>query len=159
MAEFWRTGRAPEDDGMLVDARAALRWALSQAPQLPVMLIGYSFGAAAAVQLLSDGDDDDDDDDDDNKNIAAAVLIAPTLCQHDFSPAARPRTPPLLVIYSDNDFATPRTFTEKWLATVDAASRCIAGGDHFFRDREGDVCDVCAAFARSALRRSEATCR
>jgi alpha/beta superfamily hydrolase len=146
MAEFWRTGHAPEDAGMLGDARAALRWARSQAPGLPVVLVGYSFGAAAAVRLLNED------------AVAGAVLIAPTLRQHDYSPAAARTTPPLLVIYSDNDFATPLGVTETWLATVDAQSRCIPGGDHFFLGRERDVAGACTVFASRVRRQAEAQC-
>jgi hypothetical protein len=146
MADFWRTGHAPEDVGMLRDAGAALYWARGQAPELPVVLIGYSFGAAAATQLLADD------------GVAAAVLIAPTLRQHDFSRAAAPRTPPLLVIYSDNDFATPRSVTESWLCTVEAQRQSIAGGDHFFLGREAEVARACAGFVSRLLQRAEAAC-
>ena len=146
MAEFWRSGRAPEDEGMIGDARAALRWARQAAPQIPVLLVGYSFGAAAATRLLSE------------EAVCGAVLIAPTLRQHDFSAAAAPVTPPLLVIYSDNDFATPRDVTESWLTTLDADGRCIVGADHFFLGLEADVAGATVTFASRALRRAEATC-
>ena len=146
MAEFWRSGRAPEDEGMIADARAALRWARREAPQIPVLLVGYSFGAAAATRLLAD------------EGVSGAVLIAPTLRQHDFSGAAAPVTPPLLVIYSDNDFATPLGVTQSWLATVDADSHCIVGGDHFFLGLEAEVAGACATFASRVLRRAEAAC-
>ena len=146
MAEFWRTGHAPEDKGMLRDAGTALNWARLQAPGVPAVLIGYSFGAAAAVQLLRED------------AVAAAILIAPTLRQHDFSLAAASVTPPLLVIYSNDDFATPPDVTESWLSTVDAESRCIEGGNHFFLDREADVARACRVFASRVLRLAEAKC-
>ena len=147
MAEFWRTGHAPEDEGMVSDARAALRWARRQAPALPVLLVGYSFGASAATRLLHED------------GLAGVVLIAPTLRQHDFSRAAGGAAPPLLVVYSDNDFATPRGVTESWLSTVDAESHCVVGGEHFFLGQEPVVTRVCAAFASRVLqRRQEMAC-
>lgn len=146
MAEFWRTGHAPEDTGMICDARAALRWVWQQAPGIPVVLVGYSFGAAVATHLLHE------------HSVAGAMLIAPTLRQHDFSRATGPLTPPLLVIYSDNDFATPRSVTESWLATVDAEARCVAGADHFFLGQESVVARTCEAFWSRIVQREEAPC-
>jgi uncharacterized protein len=139
MAQFWRTGHAPEDEGMHDDAAATLAWIREQFPDLPLLLVGYSFGAAAACRLLP------------SRKVDGAILIAPTLCQHDFSAASRSTAPPLLVVYSDNDFATPREALETWLETIDASRCCVPGGDHFFRGREREVSRACEEFARRVL--------
>jgi alpha/beta superfamily hydrolase len=138
MATFWATGHAPEDGDLLAEARAAAHWLVAQFP-LPWLVVGYSFGAFAASQLL-------------DLHPRGAVFVSPTLTKHDYEPATRAQ-PPLLVIYSDNDFATPQSVTEQWLGRCSATTSrlCIAGADHFFRDVEPQVCEACRRFAHGLL--------
>lgn len=51
MTQFWQTGHAPQDDGLLEDARVAGRW-LEVTCGLPQFVIGYSFGAYAATTAV-----------------------------------------------------------------------------------------------------------
>lgn len=141
MMQFWSRGCAPEDPLMVQDAAAALQWLRAELA-LPVVLIGYSFGSQVASRLCA-------------SHVAGVVAIAPTLKQHDLAGFAASRLPKL-VLYSDNDFATPRGFTEAWLAALaePAEVYCVAGGEHFFRGREGELAHRCTAFLR-ALRATE----
>jgi hypothetical protein len=145
MLAFWESGDAPIDPGLIDDARTAAGWLACQC-DVPRVMIGYSFGAFAALRAMP-------------ANAAGYVAIAPTLRQHDFS-GARELAVPKLVIYSDNDFATPRELTESWIDGLPEprVSRCIAGGEHFFRGREDAVLRACVRFL-DTIRSPEAACR
>lgn len=144
MAQFWQTGHAPEDPLMTEDAAAAQTW-LARAARTPQVVIGYSFGAFVAIQLAA------------RTRPAALVLISPTIGQHDFSHLRR-FSGPTLVIYSDDDFATPALRIERWLSTMrpQLESRCIAGANHFFLNRESELTGICQRFIQSALAAQEA---
>lgn len=141
MAAFWKSGHAPQDEGLIDDAQAVLRWA-DRHLELPVAVVGYSFGAYAALRMITD------------RERGATVLISPTLKQHCFQCVTTTEAP-LLVIYSDDDFATPRQSTESWLASlpVPVQSLCIPGGEHFFKGLEARVTGAVGAFIRSTMRR------
>jgi len=133
MACFWQTGKAPEDPQMIEDVASSLEW-LSTKTSLPLVVIGYSFGAHAAVKTLP-------------TDARAVVLISPTLRQHDYSTLAKCAIPKL-IIYSDNDFATPLETTEAWFNTLDEPKRrvCINGGEHFFKTQEPSILEACHRF-------------
>ncbi|MEP0841427.1 MAG: hypothetical protein HRF43_01795 [Phycisphaerae bacterium] len=133
MARFWATDTAPEDPLMIEDARAAAGWLRSQAG-LPVGLVGYSFGAYAAASIA-------------DADTIGLAMISPTLTRHDFSTLAACAAPKL-VVYSDDDFATPADATQRWagsLPNLRGAHR-LAGGNHFFRGQEDRVADLCRRF-------------
>jgi alpha/beta superfamily hydrolase len=141
MAAFWESGRAPEDPGMVADAAAALRWLRRQAAGLPLALAGYSFGAYVATTCI------------DEHAPAAVAVISPTLARHDFSRICRVDTPPLLVVYGDDDFATPLQTTHAFIASLArrAQSHRVAGGEHFFRGREPAVAERVVSFFDGCL--------
>lgn len=143
MAQFWATGHAPEDDHLINEAIAAAHW-LKNTARLPWFAVGYSFGALAAMRTLQE-------------QPAGLVLIAPTLARHTFDTEAL-RDTPTLVIYSDDDFATPRHITEKWLDThaSHAERLCINGAEHFFIGVESEVVIAIDRFINKALK--EAIC-
>ena len=142
MSEFWATGRAPEDPGWIEDARAALCWLHEQAPA-PLVLIGYSFGAHVAATILDD-------------RVRELVLVSPTPARHDLS-SVRTRTCPKLIIYSDNDFATPAEVTERWVAGLPEPKRAvrISGAEHFFRGAEPRLIAVTRDFLARRYRAEE----
>ena len=133
MSQFWKTGSAPEDPRMVDDAHHAIAW-MTKTTTLPLMVVGYSFGAYAATLALTDA-------------VDALVLISPTIKQHDF---ARLQSQSLakLVVYSDNDFATPQSNLETWLTEFpQPLETCrIPSGDHFFRGHENAVANACLSF-------------
>lgn len=130
MAQFWQTGSAPEDPALVEDARYAARWLRSQSG-LPLTLVGYSFGAYAAACLT-------------DESPAAMVLISPTVGKHDFGAAVNARIL-RLVLYGDDDFATPAAAMEAWLRTLRGPyeSHRLPGGQHFFRGKEEEVVRLC----------------
>lgn len=138
MSQFWQSGSAPEDRRMVDDVEYALAWIAKQA-RLPLVLIGYSFGAYAATAVLAD-------------NVEAVVLISPTVKQHDFS-ALQEHTIAKLVVHGDNDFATPHADLQTWMTSLPQPlrSRWIPSGDHFFRGQEDTVAGACLDFAHETL--------
>ena len=138
MLEFWQSGHAPNDPQMVDDGRAALRF-LADSTRLPVIVVGYSFGAFVASQALT-------------TDVAGLVAISPTLRHHDFSSLGLWRKP-RLIVYSDNDFATPRDITESWIAGLsgDVDLMCVHGGEHFFRGAEPRILDAVHAFVNDLL--------
>jgi alpha/beta superfamily hydrolase len=136
MAEFWKTGTAPHDPAMHADGAAALAW-LQRTVSVPVALIGYSFGAHVAASIAPVG--------------APLVLISPTLTKHDYVSLGRQN--PLLVVHSENDFATPAAALTAWADALPSRPRmhCIIGGEHFFKSREVEVAAVAIQFIRECL--------
>ena len=144
MAAFWETGHAPEDPGMIADATAASRWLDRTTGGLPLLLVGYSFGAYVASACPAAAS---------KPPPAALALISPTLTHHDFGPLRAPTAPPLLVVYADDDFATPSDVTRGFLASLPRPPRshAIPGGEHFFRGSERVVAGLVTDFFRSVL--------
>lgn len=141
MAAFWDNGRAPEDPGMVHDAVAVLRWLQRIArADIPLVLAGYSFGAYVATACL------------DACMPAALAMISPTLAQHDFSRLQRDDSPRLLVVSGENDFATPATLTQSFVASLDhqATLHVVPAGEHFFRGAESSVAHTIAEFFKTA---------
>lgn len=139
MSIFWETGRAPEDELMVHDARSALAWLTEQCDQ-SLVLLGYSFGAYVAGLMAEE--------------VTGLILISPTLTHHDFSAAAN-RGIPKLVVYGDEDFATLPETVERWVETVRGvkAVQYIPGGAHFFKGCECVIGEACDRFASSLFDR------
>jgi alpha/beta superfamily hydrolase len=147
LARFWATGDSPQDPQMVEDVRCVADW-LRREVRLPLVLVGYSFGSHAALAALAD-------------DVRAVILISPTVGHHDFAALARSSIPKL-VIYSDNDFATPVERTTAWFEEIaePKSARCLQAGDHFFKGQENSVAGICGDFIARAMSCGEgASCR
>ncbi len=136
MQIFWETGHAPDDPLLIADAREAISW-LSARVDAPLVGVGYSFGAyALAAGGLTD--------------FCGLAMILPTLARHDFE-AVRCASLPRLVVYSDDDFATPASTVESWIARANGSvtAHCVPGGQHFFRGLESRVAAMCCEFVET----------
>ncbi len=133
MRQFWETGTSPADPRMAQEAGCAANWLSSQF-DLPRIGIGYSFGAYALVSSAIG-------------KLDAVVMISPTVARHDFSPL-KDAGLPAMIIYSDDDFATPTEVTRQWLDTLDPPAKgcLLTGGEHFYRGLEPRVVELCANF-------------
>lgn len=127
MQRFLQTGHAPEDPERAVEACAALRLLRSICPK-PLMLAGYSFGAAVIDQLVHDA------------KPSRLVLIGPTLRQHQFD-TIQQSTINKLIITGDNDFATPLELTHSWFAAAHEPKKLVtfAASEHFYRGCENQL--------------------
>lgn len=147
LAAFWQTGHAPQDEALVGDARLARDWLIHQF-DLPLVLIGYSFGCHVAATLLSEACG--------SCGTAAIVLIAPTVTQHDMPSLASAQTPKL-VVHSNNDFATPQLATDAWYAGLAPPKdkRCFVNADHFYKGQEEELARVVASFLAPWLSATE----
>lgn len=143
MSAFWKTGHAPDDPDRILDVSAAREF-LASLNIWPAVLVGYSFGCFAALSGWA------------GSAPQAAVLISPTVARHDFRSLTGWATP-LLIVHSDNDFATPARAVEQWVETLPEPKQrcCIDGRDHFFRNTEHRVAQLCSRFICDALHRQD----
>src|SRR5579872_2866498 len=105
LAEFWRTSHAPGELDFWQDVQAAAEFVAQAAPGLPLALVGYSFGCALLPHVRPP------------QGLAALALIAPTVAKHDYGPF-RAVNAPLLVVASEDDFATDAGALGEWFDTL-----------------------------------------
>jgi alpha/beta superfamily hydrolase len=131
LAEFWRTSHAAGELDCRQDVQGAVEFARHSVPGLPLTLIGYSFGCAL-LPLVRLGEDP-----------AALALIAPTVTRHDYHPY-REVAAPLLVVASEDDFATDTRRLEDWFTTLSMPRQLVRRrcDNHFFRGHESWLVDT-----------------
>jgi alpha/beta superfamily hydrolase len=124
LAEFWATEHVPEEPTYRDDLRAATDYLRAALGPLPLALIGYSFGGSLLPYVRATPD-------------VPLVLVAPTIGTHDYD-AFVPLANPLLVIASDDDFATNGDQRDEWYARLACPRRRVRGAfdNHFFRGHE-----------------------
>jgi alpha/beta superfamily hydrolase len=122
LAEFWRTSHLADELEWRHDLDGALTRLRQATGELPVVLIGYSFGCVLLPLVSCAG---------------PRVLIAPTLGKHDYTPY-QTRNDPVLVVASDDDFATPSAALAAWFAGLASPKQLLRGrfDNHFFRGHE-----------------------
>ena len=112
----------------VADARGALQALRENAPDVPVAIAGWSFGAAVAVRAAADTDD-----------LVACAAIAPSVKPKagvsDGLPAPEElsiKIPILFVCGAKDDVVSPDD-CRKWIESVPAgAYEEIGGANHFF---------------------------
>ncbi len=115
-------GLAEIDDAAGVVASARDRWA-----DVPIVLAGWSFGAAVAVRLAER-----------DNSLAACVAIAPAVLPREDVTAGLPPADeaeidvPLLVVCAANDKVASCPDCEAWAFKARADHRTISGANHFF---------------------------
>lgn len=124
LAEFWQTSHAPGEMDFWRDVQGAAEFLQHAAPGLPVAVVGYSFGCALLPYVRQ-------------QDLAALVLIAPTVAKHNYD-SFRAVARPLLVIASEDDFATDAQRVEDWFGTLAMPRQLVRRrcDNHFFRGHE-----------------------
>lgn len=112
------------DDGMgeLGDANAILKKLHSALPDLPVILAGFSFGAAIAAQLAH------------TVPCAGLVLSAPPVPRYGLDNVAAVNAP-VLLLQCDDDDVTDSAGVYYWFEKLSAPEKtlqCWSQGGHFF---------------------------
>lgn len=119
------------------DVEAAVTDLVARFPGISVTLVGYSFGAAMALQAGSHG----------LPAVSAIVGIAPPVSLFDMS-FLRECELPVCFVAGDRDAFCERTALEALAAAVPRASVVwIADADHFFAGSEGRVAEPVRRFA------------
>jgi uncharacterized protein len=134
-AEFWKTSHAPGELDFWHDLQAAVAFVRQTIPGAHVALIGYSFGAVL-LPKVHPGED-----------LAALALIAPTISKHDYASFQSVRTP-LLVVASEDDFATDVEQLQIWLGSLTMPRQLVRQrcDNHFFRGHEDWLVEVIYQF-------------
>jgi alpha/beta superfamily hydrolase len=131
------------------DARAAVTRVREEAPDLPTVLCGWSFGASVALREALD-----------DPRVSALVLIGMPLRPDDLSlpPLPHPSelrsiTRSVLVLTGDNDRYCPVEDAEGFTASLpDARLHVVQGTDHYLWRREREAAAVVGAFVDDLLR-------
>jgi alpha/beta superfamily hydrolase len=127
LLEFWRTSHAADELDCRFDVAGAIAFLRDAVgPGLPLTLVGYSFGCVLLPGVSCPG------------GVAARVLVAPTVGKHDYRDYL-PRTDPVLVVASEDDFAAPAEAVQPWFDSLAAPRKRLVRrrlDNHFFRGHE-----------------------
>jgi uncharacterized protein len=138
LAEFWQTAHAAGETDFWEDVQAAADFVHQAAPPgVPLALVGYSFGCALLPYVQPPEDED----------FAGMVLIAPTVAKHNYDSFLSVNDP-MLVIASEDDFATDTEQLDAWLATLSMPRELVRQrcDNHFFRGHEAWLSEVVSRF-------------
>jgi alpha/beta superfamily hydrolase len=129
--------------GERLDAEAALGELRAHVPGVPLLAVGYSFGAMIALGVATGSQGADD-------SVTAVVAVAaPLTMAGDAVP--RPTIPTLLIVPAHDQFCDPeaaRTAVADW-PDVDVAT--VEMADHFLQGRTGAVAEAAAAWLDELL--------
>jgi uncharacterized protein len=116
-----------------LDAEAALDLMAERHPDVPIHLVGYSFGAMVTLGVS-------------DRTPASRVVIAPPFPADPELAAAGPPSGPILAIVPEHDqFCPPdqvRPVIDSWPATTSAELVTVEMADHFLAGRTAVVTDV-----------------
>ena len=125
------------------DARAAITRVREAAPDVPIVVAGWSFGANVAIRETLD-----------DERVAGLALIGIPLTSNDLSlpalpsgPEVRARHLPTLLVAGENDEYCPRELLEEYAAASGATAAILEGTDHYFWRREREAASLIGAFA------------
>jgi alpha/beta superfamily hydrolase len=130
MAIFWETSHVPDEMELRHDVQAAadfLRGATTA--DLPLALVGYSFGCTLLAHVAAGGP-------------CVRILVAPTVGKHDYDSFESVKDP-LLVIASEDDFAAGAAQVRDWFGRLPGPKELIQErfDNHFFRGHEEWLAD------------------
>jgi alpha/beta superfamily hydrolase len=143
LAAFWQTSRTPDEPHYRADLNAACAFLRSVAgPNLPLGLVGYSFGCTLLPAALPPGD-----------AAVALVLVAPTIGAHDYA-AFEMVANPKLVVAPEGDFAADPELLAAWFARLPGRKSLVRPrrDSHFFRGHEDWLVATVGAFLETAWR-------
>lgn len=125
-----------------LDVVAAIDGAAATYPHVPIVLIGWSFGADMALAV-------------DDPRVAGWVGIAPPLRFGDdaaYASVAGDARPKLLVLAAHDEFRAPGEIESETSTWVNRRVHVIAGASHFFVGRTDHVVAEAATFAEAFAR-------
>ncbi len=130
LALFWETSHVPDEMELSCDVQAAADFLREiAAVDLPLALVGYSFGCALLAHVAVNGP-------------CVRILVAPTVGKHDYEPFESVKEP-LLVIASEDDFAAGGAQVRNWFGRLPGPKELILErfDNHFFRGHEERLAD------------------
>jgi alpha/beta superfamily hydrolase len=136
LAEFWETSHVAGEADHAQDLQGAVEFLRDAVgASAPLALVGYSFGCSLLPQMRL------------VESSPALVLLAPTPARHDYTPFLSVRAP-VLVIASEDDFATDADVLRRWFDGLQPPKRLVLGNfdNHFFRGHEAWLVETVAEF-------------
>ena len=136
-SQFWAMGKVDEELAWILDAAAA-RKALAKLNVAPMIVVGYSFGCWVIAEMPADPD------------TTRWVLVSPNPNRHRFDGLSKCAIP-LLVVHSDNDFASTPEQTHAWFDCLRTPKSLtmLDSAEHFFRGQEQALLDTVLKFLTS----------
>jgi alpha/beta superfamily hydrolase len=143
LADFWQTSHVPDEAHHHEDLAAALDYLHYVGEQLPLALVGYSYGCSLLCSALSPRGRGERGE----RTHRPLVLIAPTVGTHDYE-GFEALTNPKLVIAPEGDFAAAAPRLLDWFDRLREPKRLIRPrlDSHFFRGHEDWLAATVAAF-------------
>jgi alpha/beta superfamily hydrolase len=123
-------GRHDDGVGETADTLAAVAWARARWPSRPLLLAGFSFGAAVAIRAAAAADP------------LWLISVAPAVDRVSFEGLVTPRCDWLIVQGSADEIVAPES-VRSWAARVapQARVRLLPGVGHFFHGRLHELQD------------------
>lgn len=135
--DYWDAlEEAGEYQPAVEDCRAALTCLATMLPEIPLIIVGYSFGAIVGVQLGLT-----------QPCVTAMVGIAPPLTRVSLEEVAN--TPkPCLLLSGAEDFVYDIEVSQRLgkIGGAQLTQECWTGSDHFFRGEENRLCERLISF-------------
>jgi alpha/beta superfamily hydrolase len=122
-------------EGELDDALAAIDWMRARAPELPLWVSGFSFGAAIAVKAAV------------ATEVRGLISVAPAITRFASGLPSQPECP-WLIVQGDQDELVDIEETVAWVDGLDPGPELliISGGEHFFHGRLVELRDAVSEF-------------
>ena len=135
LADFWKTSHVSGEMDFWKDVQAAADFIHQTDPFIPLVLIGYSFGSCLLPFVKAKG------------QLSRMILIAPTIVKHDYD-FFKSVVVPLLIIASEDDFATSSEQIREWFETLIMPKQLMLRkcDNHFFRGHESWLIDSTVEF-------------
>ncbi len=130
------TGSFDQGLGEKDDVAGAICWITGRYPDLPLALMGYSFGAWVALQVgYSD------------PRVAAMVGIAPPLDLYAMDFLNQNHKPSLFIVGTQDEFCSRESIRQLQLHLPAASSlQILEGADHFFSEQTDPVMRLISGF-------------
>lgn len=127
-------GRHDDGVGETADTLAAVAWARLRWPAVPLLLAGFSFGAAVAIRAAAEADP------------LWLISVAPAVDRVSFEGLVTPRCDWLIVQGSADEIVAPES-VRSWAARVAprARVRMLPGVGHFFHGKLHELQDCIGA--------------
>tara|TARA_B100001245_G_scaffold139303_1_gene103667 strand:+ start:6798 stop:7442 length:645 start_codon:yes stop_codon:yes gene_type:complete len=123
-----------------LDVEAAFTYAGSLGGSIPIISVGYSFGADVSLST-------------DHSNLAGWVGIAAplSLLEPQQMPAGHDKRPTLLLVPQHDQYRSPDEAAATSHSWVSTSLSIIDGGDHFLMGRSKPVTEATAAFVKTII--------
>jgi alpha/beta superfamily hydrolase len=123
------SGQFDQGLGEQEDVSAAIRWLQERYPELPLALMGYSFGAWVGLRVGCA-----------NSNIKAMVGIAPPLNLYAMEYLIQNTKPSLFIVGTQDEFCSTESILRlKPRLPATSSVHILEGADHFFSDQLDSV--------------------